>query len=318
MIIYTDDASNRVLQTYIPILPKHIWGKMDYKQIGDDKFDLPDDGSGLVGSGPYLAVEWKTGEEIRFKRNPNYGGHKGVEDEIVFRFFKTNESMVQALKAGEIDYAHNVSPEQFKALKGEPNIQAVNGVLNGWTELGFNTYGTGTGKTIKGGGPSTKALLDPAFRDALGYAIDKQKLDRQRHRRPRRDRHRPRSRRPCPASLGIRPGTRSRRTSGPSTSTWPSRSSTRPTTCSTRPVAGSTTKGKPISLSLVMPDSDANYAKAGAVHHRLVRPARDQGQPAGSRQRHALRADAPTGGRQGRQGGLRPVHLGLVVGSGPE
>ncbi len=29
---------------------------------------------------------------------------------------------------------------------------------------------------IKGGGPSTKALLDPAFRSALGYAIDKQQL----------------------------------------------------------------------------------------------------------------------------------------------
>ncbi len=33
-----------------------------------------------------------------------------------------------------------------------------------------------TGKTIPGGGPSTKALLDPAFRDALGYAVDHQAL----------------------------------------------------------------------------------------------------------------------------------------------
>ncbi len=34
----------------------------------------------------------------------------------------------------------------------------------------------GTGKTIEDGGPSTKALLDPAFRDALGYAVDKEQL----------------------------------------------------------------------------------------------------------------------------------------------
>ncbi len=60
--------------------------------------------------------------------------------------------------------------------QSDPAIKTVNGVSNGWTELGFNTYGTGTGKTIKGGGPSTKALQDPKFRDALGYAIDKQKL----------------------------------------------------------------------------------------------------------------------------------------------
>ena len=49
----------------------------------------------------------------------------------------------------------------------------VAGEANGWTEFGFNTYGTGTGKTIKNGGPSTKALQDPAFRNAVGYAIDK-------------------------------------------------------------------------------------------------------------------------------------------------
>ena len=84
--------------------------------------------------------------------------------------------MVQALKAGEIDYAREISKDLFNQLKTQPNIVTVNGASNGWTELGFNTYGTGTGKTIKGGGPSTKALLDPAFRDALGYAIDKQKL----------------------------------------------------------------------------------------------------------------------------------------------
>ena len=38
--------------------------------------------------------------------------------------------------------------------------------------LNFNTYS----KPIKGGGASTKALQDPAFRDALGYAIDKPAL----------------------------------------------------------------------------------------------------------------------------------------------
>ena len=92
------------------------------------------------------------------------------------QFFSTNDTLFQALKNGEIDYARELSPEQFKQLQSEPAITPVAGKSNGWTELGFNTYGTGTGKTIKGGGPSTKALQDPKFRDALGYAIDKQKL----------------------------------------------------------------------------------------------------------------------------------------------
>src|SRR5258705_12660950 len=65
---------------------------------------------------------------------------------------------------------------QFNRLKEDPTITTVAGKSNGWVELGFNSYGTGTGKTIKGGGPSTKALQDTAFRDSVGFAIDKQKL----------------------------------------------------------------------------------------------------------------------------------------------
>ena len=36
-------------------------------------------------------------------------------------------------------------------------------------------------------------------------------------------------------------------------------------------------EGKPITLRMIMPDSDENYPKAAPVHRRLVRPARDQG-----------------------------------------
>lgn len=171
MVVSTEDASDRILQTYLPIVPKHIWGKETYKTMGEAKFDAP-----LVGTGPYTVAEWKTGEYARFVRNPLYWGKQGAADEIVIQFFKNNDTMVQALKAGEIDYARGLNADQLNQLKGDPTVQTVVGTSNGWTELGFNTYGTGTGKTIAGGGPSTKALLDPAFRDALGYAIDKQAL----------------------------------------------------------------------------------------------------------------------------------------------
>jgi peptide/nickel transport system substrate-binding protein len=171
MIVYTDDLSDRVYQTGVPILPKHIWSKETYKTLGDAKFNAPQ-----VGSGPYTLAEWKTGQFVRFVRNPNYWGTKGFEDEVVIQFFKTPDTMVQALKAGELDYARDPNAAQLKQLQAEPNIKTVVGAANGWTQLAFNTYGTGTGKTITGGGASTKALQDPAFRDALGYAVDKKTL----------------------------------------------------------------------------------------------------------------------------------------------
>jgi peptide/nickel transport system substrate-binding protein len=170
-IAYTTDQSDRIYQVYVPILPKHIFGKDDYKKIADEQFDPP-----LVGTGPYILQEWNTGQFARFTRNPNYWGTKGFADEVEVHFYKTGDSMVQALKANELDYAHGLNPDQFNQLKADPTYGTSVGKANGWTQLAFNTYGTGTGKTINGGGPSTKALLDPVFRDALGYAVDKKLL----------------------------------------------------------------------------------------------------------------------------------------------
>jgi ABC-type dipeptide transport system, periplasmic component len=168
LIASTTDQSDRIYQIYLPIIPKHIWGTFTYKTIADQSFDAP-----LVGTGPYTLAEWKTGQYMRFVRNPNYWGTQGIADEVVLRIFSSSDTMVQALKAGDIQYAHDINADQLKALKGAANISTVIGAANGWSQLAFNVYGTGTGKTIDGGGPSTKALLDPKFRDALGYAIDK-------------------------------------------------------------------------------------------------------------------------------------------------
>ena len=174
MIAYTTDASDRILQTYVPIIPQHIYGKYDYKTIGDAKFkgfDAP-----LVGTGPYTLAEWQTSQYLRFVRNPYYWGTQGHEDQVVIQIFKSDDTMVQALKAGELDYARDPNAQQLKALENQPGYKTVVGASNGWTQLAFNTYGEYNGKTIPNGGPSTKALLDPAFRDALGYAVDKQTL----------------------------------------------------------------------------------------------------------------------------------------------
>jgi peptide/nickel transport system substrate-binding protein len=170
LIASTTDQSDRVLQTYLPIIPKHIYGKDDYKKLGDEKFDPP-----LVGTGPYTLVEWKTGQFMRFERNPNYWGKQGFADEVVLQIFSSSDTMSQALKSGDLDYAHGVNANQLKELQNEENIKTVVGSANGWTQLAFNSYGTGTGKTIKDGGPA-KVMLDPAFRDALGYAVDKPTL----------------------------------------------------------------------------------------------------------------------------------------------
>lgn len=172
-LVFTMDRRNdQILRTYVPILPKHVWEKQTLETIADFTNEAP-----VVGSGPYQAVEWQTGQFIRLKRNDAYWKGPGAATEVVIQIFADANTMVEALKRGELDYAHGIQAAQFDALKTTPNVVTVAGSANGFTELGINAYGTGdTPDEIEGGGASTKALQDAAFRDALGYAINKDEL----------------------------------------------------------------------------------------------------------------------------------------------
>jgi len=168
LVIETETPNGQILTSYIPILPKHIWESRD---INTEANEVP-----VVGTGAYQAVEWKPGEYVHLVRNPNYWGDKGYADEIFIQYFADEGAMTEAIKSGAIDYARNPTADQWDSLQGLPDTvplqSATASEANSFIELGFNTYS----RPIEGGGPSTKALQDPAFRDALGYAIDKQEL----------------------------------------------------------------------------------------------------------------------------------------------
>jgi peptide/nickel transport system substrate-binding protein len=172
LVVTTEFPTTLLTQAYVPILPKHIWSKYTMEQIGNaDAKGFFANEPPVVGSGPYTAVQWEPGQYIRFARNDKYWGKRGVPDEIIFQTFSDPVSMVPALKSGELDYVRGIGADQFDALKKEPNIKTVEGFSNGYTYLSFNTRGN-----QKGYHGSTSALADVKFRDALGYAIDHQKL----------------------------------------------------------------------------------------------------------------------------------------------
>jgi peptide/nickel transport system substrate-binding protein len=168
LVIETETPNTQILTSYLPILPKHIWKD---RKIEEDANAVP-----IVGTGPYQATEWKPGEYVHLVRNPNYSGKQGYADEIFIQYFADEAAMTEAFKAGNIDYARNPTGDQWDSLQGLPGVvplkSSTASEANAFTELGFNTYS----KPIKGGGSSTKALQDPLFRDALGYAIDKPAL----------------------------------------------------------------------------------------------------------------------------------------------
>ena len=172
LVVTTSFPTTLITQTYIPILPKHVWSKYSQEQIGDTTAEgyFANEPT-VVGSGPYVAIEWEPGRFIRMARNENYWGKPGVPDEIVFEQFAEPEPMVQALQRGDLDYVRGTGADLFDSLEGEENIRLAEGFANGYTYLSFNTRATQEG--YKG---STSALEDPAFRDALQWALDKDAL----------------------------------------------------------------------------------------------------------------------------------------------
>ena len=165
-------APNSVLPLLpIPIVPEHVWKDVSEKAVKSYAAE-PKDGQPVVGSGPFRLVEGTAGgSTYRFEANPDYWQGAPHIDEVVFRVYKSEDPMVQALIKGEIDFAEDISPLQVKSLQGKSGITAQNGDSPGFDEIAFNTgsIDTETGKPI---GDPNPAVLDPKFRHALGYALD--------------------------------------------------------------------------------------------------------------------------------------------------
>jgi peptide/nickel transport system substrate-binding protein len=164
---------------YMPILPEHIWGEFDTvdgtpttaeaaevrKATKEFANDPP------IGSGPFTFVSWDEGQNLKFEVNPNYwGGQPAAIDEVNIRVFGNQEAMVQALKAGQIDFAEGITANLFNSIKDEPNITTHVADGGCWGNLAWNF-----------GGQTPRATNDPvikdlAFRQAVAYAINKQEI----------------------------------------------------------------------------------------------------------------------------------------------
>ena len=168
-VVFTcSKAKANMLGLWIPILPEHLWSKVKPSEV-ENKFKNPPP---IVGSGPFQTVEWKKGEFLRMEANKSYWRGAPKVDEVIFQMYQNQDTMAQDLKTGAIQSAWNIPGAQFDALNNEPNLDAIRAVTIGYDELGFNCadqkiYPKSTGHPV---------LQDPAFRSALQWAVDQDKI----------------------------------------------------------------------------------------------------------------------------------------------
>jgi peptide/nickel transport system substrate-binding protein len=117
-----------------------------------------------VGAGPFVFAEWQSGSFLRFVRNDKYWGKKASLDEIFIRIVPDDAAQVAALKTGDGDLGIFISYPDIPPLE-QAGVKIVS-VNSGYSEgLYFNM-----------GEKANPAMKDVLVRQALAYAIDREKI----------------------------------------------------------------------------------------------------------------------------------------------
>jgi peptide/nickel transport system substrate-binding protein len=150
------------LLMYVWILPESVWGEMSYDEI----MEFEDLAAG-IGTGPYKLVDWAEGEYLILEANKDYWRTTPVIDRIVYQEYATEDAMVLALQAGEVDVIDFVPGTAIQTLEGAENVELAVMESTLIDELIINSHEDGT---------QPASLWDPAVRLAIAYAIDKQQI----------------------------------------------------------------------------------------------------------------------------------------------
>ena len=268
LVVETEFANTLLLQAYVPDPSEaHLGGahaRRDRRTRAD--VTLFTNEPPVVGTGPYQAVEWEPGEFIRFARNPNYWGEQGAADEVIIQHFASADTMVQALKTGEIDYVRGVLADQFDDLKDDPDMVGRRGHRQRLHRAVVQHRRQQGGLRRLDVGPVRRRVPRcPRLRDRQGGARrgDARRLRHAGlHDHPAVPHPLARRRRRIRARFDIEEAKRRLDAAG---YVLDARAS------------ALDKEGKVINLRLTWPDSEPEHATNAAVHRRVVRRARDHG-----------------------------------------
>ncbi|WP_030188797.1 ABC transporter substrate-binding protein [Streptomyces violaceorubidus] len=156
----------------VPIVPKHVWEKVDdFSKFNTDK-DFP-----VVGNGPFVLTDYKPDSYVRLKANKDFWRGAPKFDELVFRYYKDQDAAVAALRKGEVSFvagSPSLTPAQADSLKGQENIR-----VNDAPGRRFYALATNPGARAKDGtkfGDGDPSLLDQRVRNALFMAVDRKAI----------------------------------------------------------------------------------------------------------------------------------------------
>jgi peptide/nickel transport system substrate-binding protein len=125
------------------------------------KYGTP--GSLAVGTGPFVFKEWRSGDRIILEKNPNYwkAGTPKV-NQLVLRFVDDPAARLAQLRAGQLDFTVDLTPDQLKEVQADANLETV---LRPSFNVGYLALN-----------PSYAPLSKPEVRRAIAQAINKEAI----------------------------------------------------------------------------------------------------------------------------------------------
>jgi peptide/nickel transport system substrate-binding protein len=95
--------------------------------------------SAAAGAGPFVLDSWTPGDNAVLRKNAAYwDAGRPLVDEVTYRFYQDEASMVAALEGGLLDIAISVPPREFERLSATYNVQRGQDAAN-FYYLGLNT-----------------------------------------------------------------------------------------------------------------------------------------------------------------------------------
>ncbi len=141
----------------MPILPRHRYEKED---PGGSSLDRAP-----IGSGPFKFASWQSARRIVLTANTDYWGGRPWLDTLVFEIIPSQDTALQALLAGEVDYAR-LTPVQWQAHAGEASFERRFEGLRYTPPFMYFIVWRGDG--------SNPFFADPRVRLAMTLALDRQ------------------------------------------------------------------------------------------------------------------------------------------------
>ena len=137
------------------VVPAHLLRR--YSDLSHVAFnDAP------VGMGPYRLVRWIRGDRMEFVANPTYFGGAPKISHIVVHEIPDENTGINQLRSGELDWYPYISEASYGLLRGVPNVRVVVTPQNAYRAMYINT--------------ERPILSDVRVRRAIAYAIDKRQL----------------------------------------------------------------------------------------------------------------------------------------------